>query len=84
MARFCEVCKQPIDQERADALPDSVLCQEHSRQIAEFGGEFITVSKQERTSKPGSLKLNYGGITTQKRRNARALAKLKDQHAARG
>ena len=82
MARYCEVCKAPIDLERAEALPDTVLCQEHSRQIAELGGEFVTVSKQERTSKPGSLKLNYGGIMTQKRRNVRALAKLKDQHAA--
>ncbi len=77
--RACEICKQPIDPERAEALPDSRLCTEHARAIGKFGGEFIMSSVQERTNKPGSLKRNYGGIATSKMRNHEALRKLREE-----
>lgn len=38
--RFCEVCKQEIENERAEHLPETRLCVEHARQIQDFGGEF--------------------------------------------
>jgi N-dimethylarginine dimethylaminohydrolase len=79
--RFCEVCKQPIDPERAEAIPESVLCQQHSREIQELGGEFIRISEQERTNKAGSLKVNYGGVNTHKVPNRPAIETLKKRHA---
>lgn len=79
VVRACEICKQPIDPERAEAIPDSRLCTEHARAIARFGGEFITSSVQERTSKAGSLKRNYGGVATSKSRNNEALRRLREE-----
>jgi hypothetical protein len=76
--RRCEICKQPIDAERAEALPDTRLCTPHAIEIKEYGGEFITVGEQERTNKAGSLKRNYGAVTTSKQRNQRAVDRLKE------
>jgi uncharacterized protein (DUF1697 family) len=81
--RLCEICKGPIDQERVEAIPDTRLCTEHGREIARFGGEFVISAEQERTSKAGSLKLNYGGITTARTRNAAAVARLRDEYERR-
>jgi hypothetical protein len=81
--RFCEVCKAEIDAERAENAPDTRLCGAHAREIEEFGGEFVTIATQERTSKPGSLKRNYGGVSTTRRRNLEAIEKLKDAYANR-
>ena len=78
--RACEICKQIIDPERADALPDTRLCTEHAREILKFGGEFTVSAVQERTSKTGSLKINYGGIATSKSRNQAAIRKLRDAY----
>ena len=64
---------------RAD-VPETRLCAEHARQIAKLGGEFIVIAEQERTSKPGSLKHNYGGVTTTKKRNQAALDRLRDEY----
>lgn len=75
--RRCEICKAPIEAERAEAIRDTRLCVEHARQIARYGGEFILTAVQERTSKPGSLKRNYGGIDTAKVRNHEAIHKLR-------
>ena len=75
--RRCEICKQPIEADRAEAIRDTRLCVEHARQIARYGGEFVLTAVQERTSKPGSLKRNYGGIDTAKLRNQEALDKLR-------
>ena len=52
-------------------------CVEHGRQIARYGGEFILTAVQERTSKLGSLKRNYGGIDTAKVRNQVAIDRLR-------
>jgi hypothetical protein len=82
--RACEICKQPIDPERLEALPETRLCTEHAREILRYGGEFIVTAEQERTSKPGSLKRNYGGISTSKVRNASAMARLRAEFDRRG
>src|SRR4026209_1230650 len=81
--RLCEICKQPIESERVEGMPDTRLCGEHARQIQEFGGEFIMTAEQERTSKAGSLKINYGGVSTSKTRNHAALERLREAQALR-
>ena len=78
--RHCEICKQPIDADRAEAIRQTRLCTEHGREIQKYGGEFIMSSVQENTSKEGSLKKNYGGISTRLRRNERAISQLKDDY----
>lgn len=78
--RHCEICKQPIDADRAEAIRQTRLCTEHAQEILKFGGEFIMSSTQEKTSKEGSLKKNYGGISTRLSRNEQAVAKLKDDY----
>ena len=44
-------------------------------------GEFLTIATQERTSKQGSLKRNYGGVTTTRTRNLEAIERLREQYA---
>lgn len=78
--RLCEICKRPIDPERAEGAPDTRLCTEHAREIERFGGEFLVTAQQEKTSKAGSLKLNYGGISTSKSRNYNGMARLRDAY----
>jgi hypothetical protein len=56
------------------------LCTEHAISIEKLGGEFVRSASFDRTSKEGSLKKNYGGVTTSKRRNHEAIEKLKDQY----
>ncbi len=75
--RGCEICKQPIEAERAESDPLTRLCSEHAREIAQFGGEFSMVASQDLTSKQGSLKKNYGDVTTARRRNEDAVRKLR-------
>lgn len=79
-SRPCEICKQPIEPERLEFLPDTRLCAVHAREIEKYGGEFRISSQVETTSKPGSLKKNYGGVSTHKHRNHEALRKLHDEH----
>ena len=57
--RYCEVCKQPIEPERAESLPATRLCTKHGREIGRYGGEFVLTAKEDRISKQGSLKRNY-------------------------
>ena len=43
--RHCEICKQEIDPERLEFVPDTRLCVTHARLIEKYGGEFkISVS----------------------------------------
>lgn len=81
--RLCEVCKQQIEEERAEGSPDTRLCKEHAIAIDKYGGEYKMHATQERTSKAGSLKLNYGGITTVKTRNEEGIRKLRDEYLNR-
>jgi hypothetical protein len=76
--RGCEICKQPIEPDRAESDPMTRLCAEHARQIAQFGGEFMTIAREDRTSKKGGLKINIGGVTTELVRNETALRKLRE------
>ena len=61
--RFCERCKSPIPPERLEAIPDTRLCIECSRQV---GGEFQVVVAPENVAKSGSLKRNYGSWATRR------------------
>ena len=78
--RLCIVCKQEIEADRIEAIPATRLCVRHGREIQRFGGEFTISASQERTSKQGSLKLNYGGISTSTTRNDEALSQLLDEY----
>ena len=82
--RRCEICKQPIDADRAEAIRQTRLCTEHAKEIQKYGGEFIMSSVQERTSKEGSLKKNYGGIATSLRRNEVAVSQLRADYERKG
>lgn len=76
--RSCEICKRPIEAERIEGSPGTRLCLVHAQEIEKYGGEFLMTAVQERTSKAGSLKLNYGGISTKRTRNHDALRRLRD------
>ena len=81
--RFCEVCKQEIEKERAEHLPETRLCVEHARQIQNFGGEFRVTGTQEDTAKKTSLKRNYGGgSSTVSTRNQEAIDQFKEAYEA--
>ncbi len=77
--RGCDICKEPIDPERIEVIPETRLCTKHAQEIRQFGGEFKLTATQERTSKAGSLKKNYGDVTTAKVRNNEAISRLKEQ-----
>ena len=81
--RPCEICGQTINAERIEAVPETRLCVEHARKAQKYGGEFILTATVERTSKPGSLKRNYGGVErTTRRRNHQAIARLREEYLA--
>lgn len=80
--RLCAICKQEIHPERVEALPATRLCTRHGEQIKQFGDEFKMTAVQDRTSKQGSLKLNYGGIATTQVRNELAFEMLRDAYEA--
>ena len=81
--RGCEICKQLIDAERAEILPMTRLCIKHAHEIEKFGGEFKLSIVEERISKRGSLKINYGGVMIYQHRNHQAIHKLHDAYASR-
>jgi len=61
----CERCQKRIPAARLRALPETRICVGCS---SEVGSDIAYAIEQERTSKPGSMKLNYGGITVRKYR----------------
>jgi hypothetical protein len=75
--RPCEICKRMIEAERVEAIPETRLCVEHARMIGKYGGEFLVTATRESLGKAGSLKKNYGDITTQKTRNRTGIEKLR-------
>ncbi len=81
--RFCAVCKAVIDPERLEGVPDTRLCTTHAREIEKYGGEFRLLSTPDRTSKQGSLKHNYSGVTASRSRNAEALQRLQQDYENR-
>ncbi len=80
--RPCEICKTPIDPERLEVLPETRLCTEHARKINKYVGEFKVSYSQENTSKQGSLKKNYGGVSPHRSRNSDAMEKLRNEYRA--
>jgi hypothetical protein len=78
--RHCEICRKPIDPERCEVLPDTRLCTEHARMIGKYGGEFLVTMRQESLGKQGSLKKNYGGVSTRKTRNTLGIEKLRQEY----
>lgn len=80
MNRRCFVCKNEIESDRLEAIPQTRLCTQHGHAIQKFGGEFIMSASQERTSKKTSLKVNYGAISTSFARNERGLELLKEDY----
>lgn len=60
-------------------MPDTRLCTTHAREIEKYGGEFRLLATPDRTSKQGSLKHNYGGVTACRTRNAEALERLQQE-----
>lgn len=77
LLRKCEICRAWIAPERLEIVSDTLLCDEHAREISKFGGEFITISKEDRSSKAGSMKINIAGVTTKKIRNTEAMEQLR-------
>jgi hypothetical protein len=78
-ARLCEICMKAIETERLETIPETRLCLEHAEKIQKFGGEFQVSVTGERTSKQGSLKRNFGGVTPEMKRNQQGIEKLKDE-----
>jgi hypothetical protein len=78
--RPCEICGRPIEAERIEVIPETRLCIAHAHEIEKYGKEFVITGKLERTSKEGSLKRNYGGVTPSKRRNEKALRRLREAY----
>jgi hypothetical protein len=63
VARLCLRCRAEIPAERIEALPDTLVCVQCSREI---GGEYNVRVLQENLGKGGSLKKNYGGVRIHK------------------
>jgi hypothetical protein len=63
--RPCERCGKIIPAERIEAMPETRVCVECSKAV---GGEFQISYVQENLAKSGSLKKNYGSLTTKKTR----------------
>ena len=81
-SRPCQICGEPIDPERIEFVPETRLCTEHAKQIAQYGGEFLITGKQTSLGKTGSMKKNYGDVAVEKRRNDEAMRKLQDDYEA--
>jgi hypothetical protein len=63
VTRFSLRWKGEIPAERIEALPDTQICVQCSREI---GGEYKIRVLQENLGKGGSLKKNYGGVRVHK------------------
>jgi hypothetical protein len=79
--RHCEICKVAIDPERAEAQPQTRLCNQHGEEIRKYGGEFTTTLAQSTLQKPGSIKNNPGDVVVADRvRNYDGINKLRDNY----
>jgi hypothetical protein len=82
--RPCEICGEEIPAERLECLPETRLCVEHSKLIERYGGEFTITIVHTNLAKSGSIKRNYGDVTSQKIRNHAALQRLRQEYEMRG
>jgi len=64
-ARMCQRCGTAIPAERIEAMPETRICVQCSKEI---GDEFDVTVTPVNTAKAGSLKKNYGSWTIRKRR----------------
>lgn len=64
-SRPCQRCGIEIPAERIEALPETRICVQCSREI---GGEFELHVVPENIGKSGSLKKNYGSFSLAKKR----------------
>jgi hypothetical protein len=56
--RLCARCKQTIDPERLDAMPQTRLCVACAAHVDEtYGGEFRPRVKETKTGRPGAIKI---------------------------
>ena len=78
--RYCQICKQEIEKDRAEGVPDTRLCIQHANEIAKYGGEFTAVGTQSSLSKTGSLKKNYGDVGIERHRNHDAMNRLLEDY----
>jgi len=78
--RTCEICGMEILAERLECVPDTNLCAKHAAEITKYGGEFIVTGVQGNIGKAGSLKKNYGDVSTFKSRNQNAINKLRQDY----
>ena len=77
------MCKKEIEAERIDAITGTRLCIEHGKEIQKYGGEFRISASDERTSKRGSMKINYGSVSTSSVRNNVAIEQLVEDYRDR-
>jgi hypothetical protein len=63
--RPCTRCGEMIPAERIEALPDTQICINCSKEI---GGEFDVYLIPENLAKTGSMKKNYGGLNVKRKR----------------
>ena len=81
--RGCEICKRPIEPERAANDPRTQLCVEHGAEVLQYGGEFRRKVTKEPTAK-GWDKGGAVGLSVDFERNEEAIEKLKAVYEARG
>lgn len=66
LKRMCVICKQVIEAERSEAIPETRLCLAHSKEIEAYGGEFepMTIPQQTSPDKPHRIQklYNYEGV----------------------
>ncbi len=77
LLRKCDICRCWVDPERVAAVPKSKLCLTHAIKAEAYGGEYRLIWRQERTSKAGSLKLNYGSVIPKSVRNPSAVERVR-------
>lgn len=78
--RVCEICGAVIDPERIEAVPETRLCLDHAKAIQKYGGEFVLRSRRSSLGKEGSLKKNYGDVSSELLRNEVGMQKLRDEY----
>jgi hypothetical protein len=82
--RVCEICGATIEAERVEAVPETRLCIDHAKAIQKYGGEFLLTSRRVSLGKDGSMKKNYGDVSSELRRNEQAMQKLRDEYHRHG
>lgn len=83
-SRTCIICGKEIPDIRLEFVPDTKLCVAHAKEAEAYGGEFLHVLEESRTSKQGSLKQSYGSASQVKLPNPDAITKLRENYKKQG